>query len=202
VGAPVAVPEGPPPPPPDDTGELIVEGSACSRRGGARERHGGAGRRDRGAPEPSMKRKWGFSSLRWAALPPCVFDLKGLMLTLVFPVRRVTPTIPALALAKVLKSEAFVPTRRRSPRAPPVSATATGEPPHDMAMARSRSGKGRWRRRQRRRQPRWRRHRRHPYPPRATRRWWTLLTTTPHPLGGANGGTSPHQPLSAHRGCQ
>jgi hypothetical protein len=83
-----------------------------------------------------MKRKWGFSSLRWAALPPCVFDLERLMLTLVFPVRKVTPNIPALALAKVLKSEAFVPTRRSSPRAPPVSATATGEPPRDTAMAR------------------------------------------------------------------
>jgi hypothetical protein len=85
-----------------------------------------------------MKRKWGFSSLRWAALPPCVFDLEGLMLTLVFPVRRVTPTVPALALAKWLKSEAFVPTRRCSARVPQaaVSATVTGEPPRDTAMAR------------------------------------------------------------------
>jgi hypothetical protein len=36
------------------------------------------------------------------------------MLTLVFLVRRVTPTVPALAPAKVLRSEAAVLTRRRS----------------------------------------------------------------------------------------
>jgi hypothetical protein len=40
-----------------------------------------------------------------------------------------------------------------------------------------------------------------PSPPRATRRWWTLLATTPDPLGGENGGTSLHQPLSARWGC-
>jgi hypothetical protein len=36
----------------------------CGRRRGASERHSGAGRRNRGAPEPSRKGKRGFSSLR------------------------------------------------------------------------------------------------------------------------------------------
>jgi hypothetical protein len=51
------------------------------------------------------------------------------LLTLVFLVHRVAPTVPALAPAKVLRSETVVPTRRCTSRAPQAaaSAAATGE---------------------------------------------------------------------------
>jgi hypothetical protein len=59
------------------------------------------------------------------------------MLIIVFPVRRVTPIVPALALAKVIRSEAFVPTRWRSSRVPRAveSVAASGMPPRDTAVA-------------------------------------------------------------------
>jgi hypothetical protein len=59
------------------------------------------------------------------------------MLTLVFLVRRVTPTVPSLAPAKVLRSETAVPTRWRSSRAPraAASAAASGELPLGMTVA-------------------------------------------------------------------
>jgi hypothetical protein len=59
------------------------------------------------------------------------------MLTLVFPIHRATPTIPALAAAKVLRSEAAVTMRWHSSRAPwaVVSMAASSEPLHDTAVA-------------------------------------------------------------------
>jgi hypothetical protein len=59
------------------------------------------------------------------------------MFTLVFPVGRVTLTVPALEPAKVLNSKTAVLTRRRSSRAPraAASAAATGEPPHGTTVA-------------------------------------------------------------------
>jgi hypothetical protein len=40
-----------------------------------------------------------------------------------FPVRRVAPTVPSLAPAKVLSADASVPTRQRSSRAPRAGAS-------------------------------------------------------------------------------
>jgi hypothetical protein len=52
-------------------------------------------------------------------------------------VRRVAPTIPALAPAKALKSDASVPTRRLSSRASRAaeSAAVTDEPPRGTVVA-------------------------------------------------------------------
>jgi hypothetical protein len=52
-----------------------------------------------------------------------------------FCVRRVAPTVPALAPTKALRSDASVPTRRRSSRAPRAaeSAAASSEPPRGAA---------------------------------------------------------------------
>jgi hypothetical protein len=52
-------------------------------------------------------------------------------------VRRVAPTVPALAPTKALRSDVSVPTRRCSSRAPWAvgSAATTGEPPRSEAVA-------------------------------------------------------------------
>jgi hypothetical protein len=89
-------------------------------------------------PELSRKRKRGFSNLRYVALCPCAPDFEWLWCSvLYFFVRRVTPTVPALAPAKVLKSDTSVLMRRHSSRAPQEvgSAAATGEPPRGTAVA-------------------------------------------------------------------
>jgi hypothetical protein len=51
-----------------------------------------------------------------------------------FPVRRVTPIVPALAPAKMLRSGAPAPTKRRSSRVPRAAAVA-GEPPRNTVVA-------------------------------------------------------------------
>jgi hypothetical protein len=88
-------------------------------------------------PEPSRKRKRGFSNLRSAALPPCALDFEGLVLILVFSRSQGDVDRPALAPAKALRSEALVPTRWRSSRAPRAagSATTTCEPSRGTVVA-------------------------------------------------------------------
>jgi hypothetical protein len=85
-------------------------------------------------PEPSRKRKRGFSSLREVAFFPSAPNFEGLELSFMFCIRRVALTVPALAPAKALRSDASVPTRRRSSRAPRTakSAVATSEPPRGV----------------------------------------------------------------------
>jgi hypothetical protein len=46
------------------TRHRVFSGGAREHRGSAGERHGGTVRRDSDAPEPSRKRKQGFSNLR------------------------------------------------------------------------------------------------------------------------------------------
>jgi hypothetical protein len=65
----------------------------------------------------SRKRKRAFSSLRKGVALRGVACPTGGDVILCFCVCRVTPTVPPLALAKVLRTDASVPTRRRSSRA-------------------------------------------------------------------------------------
>jgi hypothetical protein len=88
-------------------------------------------------PEPSRKRKRGFSNLRSAVLPARALNFKGRCSPSCFLVRRVMLLIPALAPAKALRSGAPVTTRRYSLRAPRATASAvtTGKPPRDTVVA-------------------------------------------------------------------
>jgi hypothetical protein len=71
----------------------------------------------------SKKRKWAFSSLRYGVTIRGVTCPTSGGLTIRVHVRRVAPTVPPLAPAKVLRADAFVPTRRRSLRAPRAGAS-------------------------------------------------------------------------------
>jgi hypothetical protein len=71
-----------------------------------------------------------------SSLPTCPC-FRGWSSTLCFFVHRVAPTVPTLAPAKALRSDASVPTRRHSSRAPRAagSAAAMVEPPRGTAVA-------------------------------------------------------------------
>jgi hypothetical protein len=98
------------------------------------------------------------------------------------------------ALAKALRSDASVPTRRRSSRVPRAAGAQQRQDCHRATWMwpRGRSRKRRPRRRPQQRQPRRRRSRQRLSPPRAIARpWWRSRTTTSHAPDGANGRTGP-----------
>jgi hypothetical protein len=100
----------------------VISGGAGGHRGGAR-RHGA------GAPQPSRKRKRGFSSLRWVVflLARPRFRDTAAHTSLSFVVR-VSPAVPDLAPIKVLKLRTSLASGRRSERAPRAVASVAAAP--------------------------------------------------------------------------
>jgi hypothetical protein len=118
-------------------GRSVEEAARGARRRSVWEHCGGDDGRQCSACRTLKEEEARLLHLEVSSRSPRCSDFEGWSSVSCLCVRRVVPTVPALAPTKALRSDASVPMRRRSSRAPRVagSAATMGEPPRRAVVA-------------------------------------------------------------------